>query len=325
MAKALFDQGRSAEGEPLLREAITMYRRLEGEDSLLVSRALVNLGRVLMHDRSKRDEGLQVLEGALAINRRQFDGKHADMVQSLSALANALAIAQEDTAAEARYLEAIELGREVFGPDHPDVVTPQANLAIMYTRTNRLTEAEVLMSQVHEAELHIFGPDSPRHISHEQSLAELRELMGDLPGAEAHYRSALALASRINAMADTPACIARSGLAILLVDDGRNDEAEVLLEEQLQIADADSILTKWCVFHAQSLLGEIRMTQGRLAEAEHLLEEGADGLRTTPLAGARRRRRAIEQLARCYDQLNMASPGAGFDVKAAVCREQLAP
>jgi len=324
-AKALFNLGRSAEGEPLLREAVAMYRRLEGEDSLRVSRALVNLARALLHDRSRRAEARQILEEAISINRRHFSGKHADMVQNLSVLADALAFSHNDAEAEARYLETIALGQEVFGSDHPDVVSPQANLATLYIRNNRLAEAEALVVQVHETELRVFGPDSPRVISREQSHGELRELMRDLPGAETHYRLALAHANRINAQRQTPTCIARSGLAILLVDDGRYDEAEALLKEQLQYADADSVLTKWCVFHARSLLGEIRMMQGQLAEAEPLLEEGANGLRNTPLAGTRRRRRAFEQLARCYDRLNIESPGAGYDTKAALWRELLKP
>lgn len=324
-AKALLSQGRSAEGEPLLREAIAMYRRLEGENSLRVSRAMVNLGRALMHDRKRIAESILILEDALAVNRLKFGGKHADMVQNLSALADVLTMSRKDDEAEARYLEAIALGHEVFGPDHPDVVSPQANLATLYMRNNRLAEAEQLMFQVNESELHIFGPDSPRIISHEQAIGELRERMRDLAGAETHYRAALAQASRIDAKRDTPTCLVRASLAVLLVDGGRQEEAEALLEEQFQNADADSVLTRWCVSHAKSLLGEIRMAEGRLAEAEPLLKEGAEGLRATSLSGPRLRNRAIEQLARCYDQLNITSPGAGYDTKAALCRNQLTP
>jgi tetratricopeptide (TPR) repeat protein len=195
----------------------------------------------------------------------------------------------------------------------------------VYIRNNKLAEAEALVHQVNEAELRIFGPDNPRILCHEQTLGEIRERMPDLHGAEAHYRSALANAARLNAEKSTPACIVRSNLAMLLVDAGRNDEAQALLEEQILYADPDSALTKWCFFHAKSLLGETRMARGQFAEAEPLLKEGVDGLRTTSLVAPRRRRRAIEQLARCYDQLNMASPGAGFDMKATHCRKQLAP
>ncbi len=325
MAKALIEKGKSAEGEPLIREAVAMYRRLEGENSLRVSRGLVNLARALRHDRSRVSESLKILEDALAINRRQFEGRHADMVQNLSALADTLAINQNDVDAESRYREAIALGREVFGTDHPDVVTPQVNLMTLYIRNNRLAEAEALVHQVHEAELRIFGPDNPRILCHEQTLGEIRERIPDLPGAEAHYRSAMANAARLNAERSTPACIVRSNLAMLLVDAGRYDEAQTLLEEQIVNAPADSVLTKWFIFHAKSLLGEIRMAQGQLAEAEPLLKEGADGLRSTSMSPPRRRRRAIEQLARCYDELNIASPGAGYDTKAALCREQLKP
>lgn len=325
LAKALIEKGKSAEGELLIREAVAMYRRLEGEDSLRVSRGLVNLARALRHDRSRVGESLHVLEDALAINRRHFGGKHADMVQNLSALADTLAINQNDADAEPRYREAIALGREVFGSDHPDVLTPQANLATLCIRNNRLAEAEALTRLVNEAELRIFGPDNPRVLCHGQALGEIRERIPDVPGAEAHYRAALANAARLNAERSTTACLVRSNLAMLLVDAGRYDDAQALLDEQLLNASPDSALTKWCVFHAKSLLGEVQMARGQFAEAEPLLKEGADGLRSTSMAPARRRRRAIEQLARCYDQLNLASPGAGYDAKAAFCREQLKP
>lgn len=325
LAKALIEKGKSAEGELLIREAVAMYRRLEGEDSLRVSRGLVNLARALRHDRSRVGESLHVLEDALAINRRHFGGKHADMVQNLSALADTLAINQNDADAEPRYREAIALGREVFGSDHPDVLTPQANLATLCIRNNRLAEAEALTRLVNEAELRIFGPDNPRVLCHGQALGEIRERIPDVPGAEAHYRAALANAARLNAERSTTACLVRSNLAMLLVDAGRYDDAQALLDEQLLNASPDSALTKWCVFHAKSLLGEVQMARGQFAEAEPLLKEGADGLRSTSMAPARRRRRAIEQLARCYDQLNLASPGAGYDAKAALCREQLKP
>ncbi len=323
-AKALCDLARAAEGESLIREAVAMYRRLEGEQSLRVSRALVNLSRALMHDRSKRAEALQVLEDALAINRGHFNGKHSDMVQNLTSLANVLSMNQDDAGAEARYLEAIELGKEVYGADHQDALAPQANLASLYIRKDRLAEAEALVMQVHDAEVRIFGADSPRTISHEQTLGEIREKMNDLPGAEAHFRTAITHAKQINAEGHTPACMARSGLAMLLVDDGRYEEAETLLNEQLRIADPNSVLTKWCIFHAKSLLGEIQMARHQYAEAEPLLRESAEALRKMPLAGLRRQRRAVEQLARCYDELNTANPAAGYDAKAAQCRESLA-
>lgn len=325
MAKALIEQGNSAGAEPLIHDAIALYRRLEGPDSLRVSRGLVNLARALFHDRSRVSESLRTLEDALAINRRHFGGKHADMVQNLAALANALTMTGNDTEAEARYAESIALGREVFGPDHPDVITPQVNLVTLYIRNNRLAEAEALAHQVHEAELRVFGPDNPRVLCHEQTLGEIRERVPDMAGAETYYRTALANAARIKAERHTTACIVRSNLAILLVDAGRLDDAQSLLEEQVSNAGMDAVLTRWFVFHAKSLLGEIQMARGRLAEAEPLLKEGADGLRTAAMVPARRRRRAMEQLIRCYDQLNVASPGAGYDTKAALLREQLVP
>jgi len=321
-AKALVNLGRSGEGEPLIREAVDMYRKLEGSDSLRVSRALVNLARVLMHDRNRVKETLEALEEALAINRRHYGGKHSDLVQNLTALANMLSMNEKDTEAESYYLESITLGREVFGNDHPDVLAPQANLASLYMRMEKLEEAEALMRAVHEGERRVFGSDSPRVISHHHSLGELRVRMKDIKGAEAEYRAAVEESRRLNAKEHTPACMARSNLALVLVNDGRYDEAEPLLEEQLQNADVDSVLTKWCVFHAKSLQGEIRLARGQLAEAEPLLKEGAEGLLTTKLAGSRRRSRALEKLAQCYDQLNTVSPGAGYDAKAAQCRRQ---
>jgi len=324
-AKALVNLGRAPEGEPLIREAVDMYRRLEGDDSLFVSRALVNLARVLSHDRTKVDETLQALEDALAINRRHHDGKHADLAQNLTALANTLTMNEKYTEAEAYYLEAITLGREVFGDDHPDVLAPQANLASLYLRTNRLEESEALMHAVHAGEVRVFGPDSPRVIAHHHSLGELYVQMKNMKGAETEYRAAVEEARRLNANEHTPACMARSNLAYFLVNDGRYEEAEPVLEEQLKYADVDSVLTRWCVFHAKSLQGEIRMARGQLAEAEPLLKEGAEGLLNARLAGPRRRNRALEKLALCYEQLHATSPGAGYDAKAAQTREQITP
>ena len=322
-AKALSGLGRGGEAEPLIRAAVDMYRRLEGDDSLRVSRALVNLARVMSHDRTKVNETLQALEDALVINRRYHGGKHADLSQNLTALANTLSMYDRDAEAETYYREAIALGREVFGDEHPDVLAPQANLASLFLRTGRLDEAETLMHAVHAGEVRVFGPDSPRVIAHHHSLGELYVQMKKMKEAEAEYRLAVDEARRLNANEHTPSCLARSNLAYFLVMDGRYDEAEPVLEEQLKYADVESVLTRWCVFHAKSLQGEVRMARGQLAEAEPLLKEGVDGLLNARLAGPRRRNRAIEKLAQCYDQLNTLNPGAGYDTKAAQCREQL--
>jgi CHAT domain-containing protein/tetratricopeptide (TPR) repeat protein len=83
----LYDsQGNPAEAEPLLKDALAMYKRLFKDDHPSVARSLSNLA-LLYQAQGKLAEAEPLFKDALAMRRRLFKGDHPDVALSLNNLA----------------------------------------------------------------------------------------------------------------------------------------------------------------------------------------------------------------------------------------------
>jgi tetratricopeptide (TPR) repeat protein len=136
------------------------------------------------------------------------------------------------------------------------------------------------------------------------------QALGDLEGAERMLRDSVRILSGAKDRAH--GCEAQRLLAELLVEQGELAEAERFALAARETVGADD---RYSVSTTKLALGRVRAAQGRDDEAEMLLQDAADELRSYGLASAERdAQRALGQFFRAL----------GRDSEAAAAEERLA-
>ncbi|MEZ6016895.1 MAG: tetratricopeptide repeat protein [Planctomycetota bacterium] len=121
-----------AEGaERDLREAIALYRSLNGPESALdLANALDNLGNTLLV-LERQEEAEALLRECIALKREILPAHHEDLATSLQSLANAVATRGEQGEALALAAEALEIRRQIFAPGDSALLRSHLQLAAL--------------------------------------------------------------------------------------------------------------------------------------------------------------------------------------------------
>ncbi len=171
------------------------------------------------------------------------------------------------------------------------------------------------------------------------NLADCLDALGRSDEALARRREALAMQRQLlaNDSPDLASQLAQFGMA--LVKRGKPQtaaEAEPILRECLAIRQKTFAVENpehWLVLNTMSVLGgslvgetadtamSAETREAKLHEAEPLLLDAYTKMKEDPnvpppVAGADRRREAIERIVRLYEVWNNTQPGRGYDAKA---------
>jgi CHAT domain-containing protein/tetratricopeptide (TPR) repeat protein len=234
----LFEQGR-------LAEAIDLAERLAESIKL-----------VFGVDDTRYQSTRRVLAAMLEAHERAFNDLYRQAATSSS-----------ETAAELAE-QLVDLGR-VFEHRRPDRYADALNVqANIYIDQSRFAEAEPPLRQSVEILQNVFGPDN-------EMIARRRERLGDLYMSlqwlgEAEEQHKLALGIREKSKRVTLE-LGRSlnRLALVYSFEGRNTEAEPLLERALKIAEEAGPSYRANVSDALNNLALLYNQTGRLKKAEH--------------------------------------------------------
>jgi tetratricopeptide (TPR) repeat protein len=143
-------------------------------------------------------------------------------------------------AATPLYERAADLFRSAVGEDHPDHAAARRVLGLHLQTQGEHGRAEKELARYLEISRRSFGAEHPLVLLAHQTLAELRRLHGDLPGAEAEHRQALGLLRRSELSHDALHAGLLHGLAVVVRQQGRLDEAAALLRDVLEIDRAST-------------------------------------------------------------------------------------
>lgn len=181
LGSALRDSGNIREARELLQRSLEMRGRFLGPDHVSIGVTLHELGLVAMATKGGRDEAERKFRRALAIFRAAL-GRHPSTARTLAMLGYVLRVKRDYTAAQACYLEALELERNALGPGHPDVAATLTSLGTLHVYTNEFEKAEAR----HREALSIRrGKLGPEHAETQMSVHNLGYVLlarGDLPG-----------------------------------------------------------------------------------------------------------------------------------------------
>jgi hypothetical protein len=90
------------------------------------------------------------------------------------------------------------------------------------------------------------------------------------------------------------------GLAQVLLQQGKAQEAEGYARSCLEIRSRALTAGHWLIADAKSVLGACLTAQGRYVEAEPLVVQGYEELRDAVGATASRKQEALERIVQCY-------------------------
>ncbi|HUE77380.1 MAG TPA: serine/threonine-protein kinase [Longimicrobiales bacterium] len=223
------------------------------------------------------DEAADLLQRSLQFQRDGPGRSDADLARTAYLLASMRHIQGRLEEAESLLREALGIQRRVLGERSAEVGSTLNELGDLLHSMGRLVEAESVLIQA----LAIQSSAGSPAMETEGHLGNVYRDRGAFPQAEAHYRRSVAAAEAESGALDPVASLTRSELALLLIQMGRESEADSLLRQNLEVYG-----TLYPRGHAMMgttfrNLGILRLHQGQPEEALDLLERAATIYRRT--------------------------------------------
>lgn len=159
MALSLRDQGKFAEAEKTLLEALSIQKKLFGNESAEVAHTLRDLGLVLWKAKTNSGEAERDEREALAIRRKVLGDRSKEVADSLVQMTQVLS-GDHTAEIEADAREAVTILKEV-SPGSMALSTSLYRLAVILQHQDRLTEAEEASRESVRVAQKSVGPNSP--------------------------------------------------------------------------------------------------------------------------------------------------------------------
>jgi tetratricopeptide (TPR) repeat protein len=225
LALVLWNQGKRAEAEILLRQALGTQRKLFDNEHPHVAVSLNNLALVL-RDQGKLAEAETSAREALAMEIKLFGAEHPDVANFMDSLGVVLRDQRKLSEAETLHREAVAMQKKLQGNEALTVAVLLDNLATVMRDQGKLAEAEALYCEALAIRRkHTDHPDVDASL---HNLALVLVDQGKLAEAETAVRECLALREE-QLPDDWQTFDARSLLGSVLLRQNRVSDAEPLL------------------------------------------------------------------------------------------------
>ncbi|MCP4657637.1 MAG: serine/threonine protein kinase, partial [bacterium] len=251
-----------------------------GDQPEIRARLMSTLGRVYWR-LGLFDLAEELIEEALALQRKTLGQEHPEVAESLHDLANVLYSKGDHDGAEALHREALAIRRRLLGEQHPDVAESLNNLADVLYSKGDYDGAEVPFREALTMRRGLLGEQHPDVAKSLNNLANVLASKGDYDAAEVLHREALAMKRRLLGEQHPDVANSLNNLASVLYSKGNYDAAEALHREAL--AMRRRLLGDRHPNVAVSLnnLAAALVSRGAAAEAEALIREALDIYRQT--------------------------------------------
>ena len=186
LARIALARGGAADAETSARQAIAIARRNPDGRS---SEPLRALGAVLAAE-ERFSEAEQVLNEAVAQDRKHFGPERAETARSLAQLANAELRAHRFADALPLIQQAAAIDQTKLGPAHPFIADDLLDLGLSYTGLKRTVEARRALAAALDVLQRGDGRDTPRVAYIDMELARIDREDGNEADAEAASRDA---------------------------------------------------------------------------------------------------------------------------------------
>jgi CHAT domain-containing protein len=234
LAASLQARGRYADATQPTTQALTIYRKVLGENHPATASSYNNLA-VNLKVRGKAAEATPLLEKALAINRKVFRENHPTTAQSYGNLAANLEARGKAAEAAPLFEKALAIQRKVLGDSHLTTANGYSNLALNLQTRGKSAEAAPLFEKALAIHRSVFGEDHADTARDYSNLAINLQARGRSTEAAPLFEKALAIRRKVLGEDHPETAGGYSLLAVNLEDLGKAAEAAPLLEKSLAI------------------------------------------------------------------------------------------
>ena len=176
----------------LYEQALAIFERAHGPESLLVARVVNNLG--IAHKLMGDVAAARAMYGrALAIRERVLGPDHPEVASVLNNLGNLLDLIGDAEAARTAYERALMIRLRALGPEHPQVASLRVNLGTLHAARGELPEAEFLCADARASLERTLGPEHPDVAQALDCLGDVRLALADPATARDLHARALTL------------------------------------------------------------------------------------------------------------------------------------
>lgn len=189
LGSILRTEGKYAEAEPLLRDGLTMYRRLLGEEHPSVAYAWLHLGH-LHYLQGRYGDAEEEVGKSLKIVEQKLPKGHNAFSSTYMVLGLILNKTGRSAEAEAKLREALQIRNRIFPKGHYLIAITQGALGECLTTQKRYAEAEPILQESYGTMKAVQGERSPLTMDAVRRLVTLYQSWGKHEEA-ARYQAAL--------------------------------------------------------------------------------------------------------------------------------------
>ncbi|WP_217142502.1 tetratricopeptide repeat protein [Streptomyces sp. AC627_RSS907] len=229
LTRLLQDGGNPARAEEWLREALSGWERLRGQDDPQTLQIASNLARVLI-DLGRREEAEGLMRDTVFRRTRTLGAAHPDTLSSRNTLAGTL------RGSPARLAEAERMYREMLDDIDGTTdmsMTVQHNLAAVLTHQGRHAEALKMYGHLVDARSRLLGDDHRDTWKARRNYASVLNALGRVTEAEERLAEALEGCRRVYGPRHSTTLGVQVDLAATKANQGRTNEAVPLLRDAI--------------------------------------------------------------------------------------------
>ena len=282
LAASLSATGDNASAEPLYREALEMQRALPGGDNVYLFHIVREYSSILLTNGDAARAEPLMLE-AVELARKYYGNDHIAMATAYENLGAMYESHGELDKAEAEYQRSLDVLNRSSQASSSDRINILVRLSSVIGKKEKYQEAERLLGQA--LDLFRTSPGTNEfylgRILRQSALIASSEQ--DYAKAEEQARESVDIARRASTGTIVQATLAESldDLGLILINSGKPARAEPYLREALMIRRKINPKGHPVIVYAAGLLGECLTKQRRYREAEPLLVENYNDLKSS--------------------------------------------
>jgi tetratricopeptide (TPR) repeat protein len=267
ITNVLYDQGKYADAERLVREVVTEREKVLGPDQPETLATRYRLA-VVLWVQGKNAEAENEDRAVIKLQEKVLGPEHPDTLKTRDNLVAVLLDQGKYAEAEAECRAVLKISEKVLGPEDPDTLKMRMDLALAFAYQGEWAEAETEERAVLKLQEKVLGPEHPDTLVTRGNLAVALHVQNKRAEAEAEDREVLRLRERVLGPEHPDTLMGRSNLASGLVDEGKYAEAEaedrtlIKLKEKVYGPEHPGTLL------VRNNLAEALAFQGKYAQAE---------------------------------------------------------
>ena len=290
LARVRGEQGRLAEAEAMLREAVRVHRAGDaalGKGAHTSTLRCINQLANVLHEQGKSHAAEELFQEALAGRTAALGPAHADTLGTANDLANVYLALGQLAQAEQLYSNALSTMRAQHGDDHLSTLAIMHNAGTALMQQGELAKAEQLLAEALRMRRRELGDANPDTLSTMMSMAMLLAEAGRPEEAAPLYQEGLRLRRTTLGATHPDTLLAVSNTAAFMGGQGALEAAEPLFEEAMAgylelFGRGDCSETHPGLQSSTLNLAILRAMRGDLAGAEPLYREALRLARATP-------------------------------------------